>query len=370
VKKILAFRNDWNGLGPRGTDFVGGVGYYRIQKPAQFLRRKFDIFEFGDLLTCERNLKSIGKDWGEDMVPNLIKDSDLVWMKNISQPGGLAWFVGACDYYKKPLILDMDDDYMAVDSLNPKRKYFNEGQIEQIVHKELFKSATAIIVATEPLAKVYKEFNPNIHVIPNYNDITDWPFPKTKRVDGKIVIGWAGSQTHEADFHIIEPVIKEIWEKYGDKIVFAICGGLPPKLTNNLPKGSYEVFSGTRTMRDFHQRLALWAFDIGLAPLKESTFNDGKGHGKWMEYAMYRIPLVASNFGPYKRVVEHGLTGLLCDTTKDWVMAISHLVDSEYERDRIGKEAYHEVKEKWQWKDNIGKWVEVFNRYIGQGFAK
>jgi glycosyltransferase involved in cell wall biosynthesis len=371
MKKILAFRNDWNGLGPKGTDLIGGVGYYRIQKPMQFLRKEYDVLEFGDFLTLQKNLKAVGKDWEiDDVVPNLIKDADLIVMKNISHPVALAQFVGAADYYKKPLILDMDDDYLSVDDLNPKRKYFNENEMAQIVHKELFRSATAIIVSTEPLKKVYKEFNPNVHVIENYNDVTDWKYEKVKRPDNKIVIGWAGSQTHEADFHVIEPVIKQIWEKYGDRVVFAICGGLPPKLTDTLPKGSYAVFSGTRTMRDYHQRLALWGFDIGMAPLKKSKFNDGKSHGKWMEYAMYRIPTVATNFGPYKRVIEHGLTGLLCDTTEEWVAALSHLIDSSFERYRIGHEAYQEVWEKWQWKDNYTKWIEIFDKYIDHGFAK
>lgn len=371
MKKLLTFRNDWAGLGPKGSDLIGGVGYYRITKPAQYLRRTFDVMEFGDVFTLQEKLKKVGKDWAfDDIVPNLIKDADITLMKPVSHPGGLAWFAGASDYYNKPLILDMDDDYMSVDDLHPKREYFNENMLAQIVHKQLFKDVTAIIVSTEPLAQVYREFNPNVHVIENYNDVNDWKFEKAQRIDGRIVIGWAGSQTHEADFQVLEPVVRELWKKYGDKIIFYVCGGLPPKLVEKLPSGSVSVFSGTRTMRDYHQRLASWGFDIGVAPLKESKFNEGKSHGKWMEYAMYKIPTVASNVGPYRREISHGLDGFLCETTEDWVKAISHLVDSEYERGRVGGEAYNQVKHKWQWKDHIDKWTEVLNNYIGKGFAK
>jgi len=368
--RILAFRNDWNGLGPKGTDFIGGVGYYRIQKPMQYLRQKYDVVEFGDFTTLQKNIKEVNKDWSiNEIIPNLIKDTDIVLMKNVSHPAALAQFMGAADFYDKPLILDMDDDYLSVDELNPNRKYFKEGEMAQVVHEELFKSATAIIVSTEPLKKVYKEYNPNVHVISNYNDVNDWDFEKPKRPDGKIIIGWTASQTHEADLEVLEPVMKEIWDKYGDKVIFAVCGGLDIKF-KSLPKEAYAVFSGTRTMRDFHQRLASWAFDIGLAPLKESKFNDGKGHGKWMEYAMYKIPTVASNFGPYKRKIKHGLTGLLAKNQKEWVDAISHLVDSKHERDRIGQHAYDEVKRNHQWKSHWKKWDKVLSKYIGQGFAQ
>lgn len=337
----------------------------------EFLRKKYQVFEFGDLLTAQKKLKKAGNDWAlDEMVINLIKDCDLLFMKNISHPAGLAHFAGAADYFKKPLILDMDDDYTNVDDLNPKRKYFHETQDAQIVHKMLFKDATAIVVATEPLAEVYRQFNPNVHVIPNYNDVSDWKYERFKRPDGRIVIGWAGSQTHEADFQVIEPVIQALWEKYGEKIIFAICGGLPPKLTDRLPKGSTAVFSGTRTMRDYPQRLASWGFDIGLAPLKPTVFNEGKGHGKWMEYAMFKIPLVASAVGPYKRVVESGVTGFLAETTDEWVALISRLIDDSALRQKIGQAAYTEVATKWQWKDHSHKWEEVFNKYLDHGFAK
>lgn len=364
MRRILSFRNDWNGLGPQGSDLVGGVGYYRIQKPLQFLRHKYLVFDLGDLHAAHKNLRKAGKDWPmDDLVPNLIRDCDLVFMKNISHPGGLAWFAGAAEYYDKPLIVDMDDDYTAVDDLHPKREYFKETAIANIVHHELFKAATAMTVSTEPLQKVYQRFNPNVHVLHNYNDVNDWKHAPVKRSDGRIVLGWAGSQTHEADFHIIEPVIRALWEKYGEKIVFAICGGLPPHLTDGLPKGSYAVFSGTRTMRDYHERLASWGFDIGLAPLKESAFNDGKGHGKWMEYAMYKIPTLASNFGPYKRVIQDGVTGLLAETTDEWVDKLSRLVDDAALRQQIGQAAYEEVKSNWQWANHAHKWAEVFERY-------
>lgn len=348
---------------------IGGVGYYRIQKPMQFLRRKYDVFEFGDLISTHKKLQMVGKNWsGDEMVPNLIRDCDLVFMKNISHPGGLAWFAGAAQYYNKPLLVDMDDNYFAVDDLNPKRKYFHETADATIVHKELFKSATAIIVSTEPLVDVYKEYNRNVHVLHNYNDIEDWQFEKAHRTDGRLVIGWAGSQTHEADFAVIKPVIEQVWEKYGERVVFAICGGLPNKLIEQLPKGSTIVFSGTRTMRDYHQRLANWGFDIGLAPLKESAFNDGKGHGKWMEYAMYKIPIVASNFGPYKRVIEHGRTGLLAGSVEEWVGHIALLIENPSLGQQIGQAAYEEVKQKWQWKDNWQKWDKVFQTYVDKGF--
>lgn len=368
MKRILSFRNDWKGLGKKGTDYVGGVGYYRIQKPLSFLK-DVQVFDLGDLFTAQKNLKAIGKEWDiDEIVPNLIRDCDLVFMKNISHPGGLALFAGAAKHYNKPLIVDMDDNYLSVDDLNPNRKYFQEGALAQITHRELWKSATALTVSTQPLVEAYKEFNKNIHVLENYNDVEDWKF--TKKKNDRIVIGWTVSQTHEADFAIIKPVIEKMWKKYGEKIIFAICGGLPPKIAEGLPEKSYILTTGTRTMKDYHKKLADWGFDIGIAPLVKNTFNDGKSHGKWMEYAMYKIPAVASNFGPYKRVIEDGSTGLLAETTDEWVHALSRLVDDAALRQQIGQTAYDVVLKDFQWRSHAWRWMEVFDKYIGGGYAQ
>ena len=367
MKKILSFRNDWKGLGK--WDKVGGVGYYRIVKPLSYLPSEFQVFDLGDPQVALAKLQKAGVNWTLDqLIPNLIRDCDLVFMKNISHPGGLAYFAGSAKHYNKPLLVDMDDNYLAVDDLNPNRKYFQETDIAQVTHKELWKAATAMTVSTEPLVEAYSQFNKNIHVLENYNDVTDWQFEKKKR--DRVVIGWAVSQTHEADFKILEPVVTKLWQKYGEKIIFAICGGLKPSVAKKLPQGSYVVTSGTKTMSEYHQRLAEWGFDIGLAPIQENTFNDGKSHGKWMEYANYRIPTVASNFGPYKRVVEDGSTGYLCTTTEEWVGVLSKLIDSEETRKRVGQAAYDVVVNNHQWRDHAWRWGEVFDRYIGGGYAQ
>jgi len=363
MKKLLAFRNDWAGRGELGQDLIGGPSYYRITKPVQFLRRKYNVFEFGDLVACQANLARVGKNWEiDEIIPNLIRDSDIVLMKNVSHPGGLGMFAGAAEYYNKPLILDMDDDYLSVDPEHPWGEYFASNTVQQLTHNELFKASTAMIVSTEPLVDVYKPYNQNIHVIHNYNDVEDWQFERRKH-KSKIVIGWAGSSMHKHDLGEFRPVMDILWEKYGDKILFAFCGAWTDDHLKGFPRKAYRTFSGTKDMRDYPAALAGWGFDIGVAPIVKSAFNDGKGHGKWMEYSMYKTPTVASNFGPYKRTMEDGVTGLLAETTDEWVDKISRLVDDAALRQQIGQTAYDHVKANWQWADHYQEWEKVFSQY-------
>jgi hypothetical protein len=223
--KILGWRNDW-AQAPEGTEPLRGTGYYRVVKPLHFQRDWAESFIFGKIPAI-KNIGGKGVMNPSEVIPWLISEHDLLFMRNVSQKDGYAHFLGSADFYNKPTILDMDDDYLNVDELHPDRQYFLHDSEQTMIHELLFKTVTAIVVATEPLAKLYGKFNPNVHVLKNYNDITEWNVKPTHRKDGRICIGWCGSTTHESDFEYYYPVMKELWKKYGKKIVFKFNGFAP-----------------------------------------------------------------------------------------------------------------------------------------------
>lgn len=369
--KILGWRNDW-AQSPEGTEPLRGTGYYRVVKPLHFQRDWADTFIFGKIPAI-KNEDGKGVMQPSEVIPWLIKNHDLMFMRNVSQKDGYAIFLGSAEHFDKPAILDMDDDYLNIDALHPERKYFIDDPDTNIIHELLFKTVTAITVATEPLAKLYEPFNKNIHVLKNYNDITEWTGKRVPRADGRVCIGWCGSTTHESDFEYYYPVMKELWKRYGKKIVFKFNGFAPvdlEELGDQLPPEAYEIETGTMTMLSYIKALPTWGYDIGVAPLKHSLFNDGKGHGKWIEYACSDIPMVGERFGPYERECKDGVDALLCNGVDEWVGAISRLIEDETERKRIADNARKAVIRDWQWKDNAWRWKEVFKQYLGQGFHK
>jgi hypothetical protein len=51
-----------------------------------------------------------------------------------------------------------------------------------------------------------------------------------------------------------------------------------------------------------------WQSHIGIAPIADNTFNDSKSELKWLEYTALGVPTVASDVGPYKRVMQTAST--------------------------------------------------------------
>jgi O-antigen biosynthesis protein len=362
---ILAWRNDWS-QAPEGHEPLRGTGYYRIVKPLLALQDVYETFVFGKVPMIKGDDGRVVPP--EETIQFLIKRCDLFFMKNVSNDHGYARFLAPADVYNKPVILDMDDDYINVDDLHPDRSVFRPGTEQTIVHELLFQSVTAMIVASEPLVEIYKPFCKNIHVLKNYNDITEWKYPVKKRKDGRVCIGWCGSSTHESDFLEYYGVMKELWRRYGNKIVFSFHGFAPVDIEEEFPREAYEITTGTPTMLSYIKALAEWGYDIGVAPLKHSKFNDGKGHGKWMEYGSYKIPMVGEKYGPYLRECKDGEDALLCSGVDEWVGALTRLIEDEEERKRIGEGAYKSIVRDWQWKDNAWRWKEVFDKYLTNGF--
>lgn len=348
---------DWFGRGTPEEDNIGPISYYRTIKPLESLKDKYDI-------------KIIGGRYNALQVMEEIGDCDIFFTRHSDRTGGLAQLLGASEYFNKPIIVDVDDNYFAIDGLSPNAFNFAPDSAAVGNIRFMLQNVTAMTVSTPPLVDVYKEMCPDISVCPNYMDATDWNVPIPKREDGRIVIGWQGSITHESDFLTIEKVYKKLWQKYKKKIIFFFGGFMPVDVDEWLPEEAYQIDYGTSNMEEFPAKLASWGFDIGLAPILKSDFNNCKSQIKWMEYAMLKIPTVATNFGPYRRHINDKEDGFLCNTVDEWIERISELVENKEMRESVGQKAYDRIVKEYQYKDKADIWDSVFSRYVGKGYKR
>lgn len=131
--------------------------------------------------------------------------------------------------------------------------------------------------------------------------------------------------------------------------------------------GRVAMIPATKLFRDYPKVLSQQKWDIGIAPLIDTAFTRSKSHIKWMEYAAYKIPCVASRVYPYFMPIEgrdtivDGETGYLC-RPPEWEQALERLVIDKSLRERIGQQAYDAIKRDWQYKDS--KIQETFNTML------
>ena len=156
-----------------------------------------------------------------------------------------------------------------------------------------------------------------------------------------VKIGYfSGSISHNENFELIKPAIKQLLTKYSN-VQLHIVGIL------DIPEDMkpFENQIVTHDYVDWDKLPSLISeVDINLAPLVDSIFNHAKSEIKWIEAALVKVPTVASKIGAFSDAIVDGETGLLA-TDDQWFEKLEAMVLSPELRQKIADAAYRAVLE-------------------------
>ncbi len=369
--------SDWDANPFRAEhDLYGGIGYYRVIKPAQVLREWFDIEVIG----------AQWQKWGVEGSPDQslkyqrLGQYDLIISKHFRTAEDASNTLATAKHYKKNILVDMDDDFIHMRPDNPAYKDYEYGQGPREYMSAYISLASGITVSTDPLKKVYKALNKKVDVLPNCCDISDWPNVRKMWDDGKVRIGFAGGQGHLADLELILEPMAYILAKYSN-VSFEICGGLWPQQAMDMVNkmnafckknisDQVRIAGGTLAWQGYPEMLASFGWDIVIAPLVDEPFNRGKSHIRWLESSMIHAPVVASPVYPYVsdiqgvKTIQDGQTGLVAHTAEDWFKHLDYLINNKGARRELADNAYNYIKDHWQYSQWADKWKNVINKYL------
>lgn len=347
------------------ADGYGGVGYYRIVKIGEHLKKHgFDVTIIGGV-----GFDAFGKDVVERF-DNIFKEYDIFWMPYFYNDQSAAAMYSMRDKHGKKVIIDLDDNYFDVPESNQLYKEFSPGKKSRAFLSTILFFADYITVSTYPLKeRIHDHFMAvdgtvkDITVIPNLNDIEDWNYEAKEREDDTIIIGYAGSTSHKDDLKLVLPHIVRIMKKY-PQVTFEMMGLLTKDEASTFFKGIPKdildrmgMIGATDMYSEYPKFLANHRWDIGIAPLVDTAFTRCKSSIKWLEYSMYKVPVVASRVYPYfmdvggRMTVQDGITGLLCKS-KEWTEKLERLINDKQLRRKLGNQAYEFIRDNWQYKDS------------------
>lgn len=362
--KILFYRNDHSAnVNRKMEDGYGGVGYYRIVQPAKRLKgHEVDIV--GMQLTKKGET-------AEQKWTRIFTEYDVFWTSYFYNAQEASAMYYHRDKFKKKVIIDLDDNYLDIAPTHYLYDVMKEGKRNKAFTSTILSFADVIVVSTDPLKQKIKEhmkkvfgLEKKIVVIPNMNDKNDWKYKPAPKHKDKIVIGYTGSNSHYDDLEMIFPVIARILDKYPN-VHFEIMGSLDEKEAIKLfspfsqsARNRCDLLPSTWTFREYPKHLSKVPWDIGIAPLVDTGFTRSKSHIKWMEYAMFKIPTIASRVYPYfvsafnREKIIHDKTGLLCKPS-EWFNAIEDLILHPEKRKMLGENAFNYVKDNWQYNQDF-----------------
>ena len=262
------------------------------------------------------------------------------------------------------IIYDLDDFLWDVPDWNPHVEL-----LRQVAHgySVCLKHSDVATVSTYPLKKAILKHHKHdlinvltgkeieIVVCPNKID-TRIVAPYQER--DELIVGWAGSNTHEKDFDIIMPALQRLIVEF-PQVVFEFAGWMPEVLKQH----SNTRFRYWTPVSEFFTRYPRWGWSIMLAPLYSHPFNNCKSANKMSEAAAIGVPCLASNETPYIdwcRTGDADLNWLLCHGTETWYTKLKTLIVDEQRRKTLGQLCKQNVDENHSWKGEHKGWDRVF----------
>ncbi|TLM99096.1 glycosyltransferase family 4 protein, partial [bacterium] len=139
-----------------------------------------------------------------------------------------------------PLVLDLDDDILALPPNHPDRLStgFANGLIALLC---AIMEVDAITVTSPILKEVLEPYNPNIFVLPNYLDADIWTFRQPAQANAQDVVRilFMGTPTHKPDLEMIADALVKVVQRHGQRVNFIFFGIAPPSKIARIGKTRY-----------------------------------------------------------------------------------------------------------------------------------
>jgi len=237
----------------------------------------------------------------------------------------------------------------------------NQNRIEEI--KKSISMVDLITTTNDHLANVFREFNPNVKVLPNCVDVNSWKRLDIRRKNpDEIRICWAGGHSHWEDLYLIRNSLIEIANKYPN-VKILMVGYMPHSMEKDFRPGQFEFHPWVDTPAHPY-RLAALDIDIAIIPVKDSIFNRSKSTIKWVEFSSLEIPCITSYVPPYDVIQEADeINKGIFVTNNDedcWIKGMELLINDSRLRKEIGTNARQFVEKNYDINTQYHQWVNAF----------
>lgn len=249
--------------------------------------------------------------------------------------------------YNRLIIYYLDDDLLNIPKYASCSPFYENKHIRENM-VEIMKKSDVLWTSSNNIKKKYDSYFNRSYVIDIPITIEKKKENDSVDSDKLIKICFAGSIDHVHLFDkMLAPVINNISEKYIDKIEIYIVGISPQKLNKTSNVKIIEYFDN---IEDYYNFVKKNKFDIGLAPLKETSFNSCKYYNKFLDYTSKGIVGVYSNVEPYKIIVENRINGMLAENEMNsWQKMLEELILSEELRNTLYENAVKCIQEKFSY---------------------
>ena len=222
----------------------------------------------------------------------------------------------------RTLIYDLDDAVMYEASGAEDRR-------RQRRFAAMMRAADLVICGNQYLADEASRETDRVTIVPTCID-TDAYHPRLRRSEpNRITVGWTGSRSTNSYLNEVLAILSKLHGPIGVKIISETVADLDFSLLGHVP----YAFVPWSPMTEIAEAAT---FDIGVMPVPDSRFTQGKCGFKALQYMALGIPAVCSPVGVNRDIIHDGVDGFLARTREEWFQVIARLVKDPFLRDTIG----------------------------------
>ena len=167
----------------------------------------------------------------------------------------------------------------------------------------------------------------------------------------QIVIGWTGTHSTMKYLNFMEQVIHEL-QKKNPSLEFVVISDRKPTLDIS----SLRFIPWSKK----NEVACLLDFDIGIMPLTDDQWAQGKCGLKALQYMAMEVPVVASPIGVNLQIIDQVQTGLLASSAEEWVSCLTTLLADAPLRNIMGKEGRRKVIRDYSVNSNTENFISLF----------
>jgi glycosyltransferase involved in cell wall biosynthesis len=264
---------------------------------------------------------------------------DLIWLEKEALP----WMPAGIELAAMrgtPYVVDIDDAWFHRYDRNL------SAAVRRLMSRKIdivMQHATAVVAGNQYLAERARHAQAQrIEVIPSVVDFDRYAAlaadQSKRKCKTTTVIGWIGTPITVRYLSAIEDALRAV--SAVRSIELLVVGASMPPAFAGLPVRSVPWSAETETEK-------IGSFDIGIMPLDNTEWEQGKCAYKLLQVMAAGRPVVASPIGANCDVIRDGSNGFLAEGTNKWIEVLITLIDHPNVREKMGREAIQTVKERY-----------------------
>ncbi|MCU0711884.1 MAG: hypothetical protein MUC43_07475 [Pirellula sp.] len=258
-----------------------------------------------------------------------------------------------------------DDDLLELEATNPVGGRYQKSHIRDSM-EWMIKFADSVWVFSPHMQHKYSASRSEVY---RTNSIAPFEINDAKTCavhkgpqDMTIKIGHIGDFTHLQEMLPIVDVVQNLTaQELPIRWEFHFAGYTPEELADHPNVKSFPYIKGIDA---FHEWLKNAGWHIGIAPLRDTTFNACKSDNKFRTFGGLGIAGVYADVPPYRNAVTNRYSGLLARHSSDaYTQAVLSLIENQELRDTIAENAKRVCLERYEMRAVVNDYRQLIHKW-------